>query len=78
MGDRTDKKMAEEVTMEGKRKFSVIIVGIIALFAGLVFALYKPTAGIAIYATYSGAVVAACGLFFNFNVAEHKSKNGNK
>ena len=58
--------------MTGLRKFWIVIIGLGVELTGLGFMLFwKADAGL--FVTFSGAVVALCGLFFGYNAKEHKA-----
>lgn len=63
--------------VEGKRKFWIIIIGIIAEIIGLIISLFGKL-DLGLFTAFSGAVVALCGLFFNANIKEHRIKEGSK
>lgn len=57
--------------MEGMRKFWIVVIGLAVELAGLVIT-YFAKFDVGVLTAFSGAVVALCGLFFNFNIKEHK------
>jgi hypothetical protein len=57
--------------MEGMRKFWIVVIGLVVELGGLVF-VWLAKFDVGILTAFSGAVVALCGLFFNFNIKEHK------
>lgn len=58
--------------LEGKRKFWIVIIGVVAELIGLGVALFA-NLDLGLFTAFSGAVVALCGLFFSANIKEHKN-----
>ena len=57
--------------MEGMRKFWVVVIGVVAALIGLgVSAWFKLE--VSVLTAFLGADVALCGLFFGYNIKEHK------